>query len=94
MKPNVISHVYSNEMKSQTKQEYINSLLRDLNSKATRFKRASDEHDLLIQDLKNIESISNRVQEVNSSDKEVYTLFEIEKYNLNEIEKTINGYSS
>ena len=77
-------------MESMTKQEYLDSLLRDLKSRATRFKRASDDQDLLLMDLEYIECKIDRIQEVKASSKEFYSWHDIETYKLSLMKRDID----
>ena len=62
-----------------TKEKFINRLLDSINDKTTRRKRGSDEQDLLLLDLENIEDIIPRIRKILDNPKQNYTEFEVEQ---------------
>ncbi len=68
--------------KQVTKEQFIHRLLDIINDKATRRNRGSDEQDLLLRDLENIEEVIPRIRKVLDNPKQIYTEHEIEMENL------------
>jgi hypothetical protein len=72
-----------------TKEQFIHRLLDSINDKTTRRKRGSDEQDLLLRDLENIENIVPRIRKILDNPKQMYTEFEIEQENLQSFSDSI-----
>lgn len=74
-----------------TKETYLERTLKDIKSFSTRKNRASDDQQLLKNDLERIEQLTERAMRIANSSKEEYSYSEVQKINNQELFEGIDN---